>query len=377
MCGIALATMTTVIALSVLNGFQLLVSDMFSSFDPELKITVVKGKVFDPTTPQFRELYLMPETDIVTEILEDNILIKNGDRYIPAIMKGVSDNFPELTHIEDILFSGEYLLQDEVNDYAVMGLGLASNLGAYPNQRFPLEIYAPRRSVPVNMANPSSSFIRDYVYLSGTFMVEQSIYDENYLLAPLSLARELFDYPKEISALEIKLKSGANIASVQKRIKQIIGEDYLVQNQYEQQEAAFKMMNIEKWVAFFILCFIVLIAVFNVIGSLSMLIVEKQNDIATLRNLGANNTLISRIFLFEGWLISGIGAIAGIILGVLVCLGQQYFGWVKLGTGAFAVNAYPVYVETGDLLITFVSVLLIGLLAVLYPVHYLSKKWLS
>ncbi len=373
MCGIAIATMATVCAMSVFDGFKVLVSDMFNAFDPELKITPVKGKVFDPTTADFQALYNLPEIALITETVEDNVLIKNGDKYVPAVLKGVSDNFTQLTHIEDIMFSGDFHLQDEVNDYTVMGIGLASTLGAYADQRYPLEIYAPRRNVPVDMINPSGSFRQDYVYISSTFLVNQPVYDENYLLVPLSLARELFDYPTAVSSLELKLAKGVTIKSAQKKISEIIGSDYEVKDRYEQQEAVYKMMNIEKWVVFFILCFIVLVAAFNVIGSLSMLIMEKKDDIATLRNLGADNKLISRIFLFEGWLITAIGAIAGIVLGVLVCWGQQHFGWLKLGT----INAYPVHIEAGDLLVIFVSVLVIGLLAVLYPVHYLAKKWLK
>lgn len=376
-CGIAIATMATVCTLSVLNGFKVLVSDMFSSFDPELKITPVKGKVFDPTTVLFEEVYDCPEIELVSETLEESVLLRNEERQVPAIMKGVSSNFADLIPVDEIIYAGEYILQDEINDFAIPGLGLASNLGIFVNQRYPLDIYAPKRNVPVNMTNPAASFTLDYAYVSSVFLINQAVYDENYLLVPLSLARELFDYPREVSALEIKAKAGTNLNSLQSKLKKHLGEDYEVKNRYEQQESAFRMMNIEKWVSFLILCFILLIAVFNVIGSLSMLIVDKQKDIATLSNLGANNQLISRIFLFEGWLISAIGAVAGITLGVVICLGQQYFGWLQLGTGgAFTVSAYPVHVEISDLLIIFVAVLTIGFLAVLYPVHYLSRKWL-
>jgi ABC-type lipoprotein release transport system permease subunit len=241
-----------------------------------------------------------------------------------------------------------------------------------------MEIYTPKRKAEINLVNPAASLNWDYVYIGGIFLVNQPVYDENYLIIPLDLARELFDYENEVSALEIKLKEEVDIDRVQNNIRRIIGDDYLVKNRYEQQEEAFSMISIEKWVTFLMLCFILLIATFNVIGSLSMLIVDKRSDILTLRNLGADNQLISRIFLFEGWLISAIGAIFGIVSGILLCLGQQYFGWLQLGTqGTFAVNAYPVIIESGDLVLILSAVLTIGFLATLYPVRYLAEKWLK
>jgi ABC-type lipoprotein release transport system permease subunit len=377
-CGVAIATLATVCTLSVFNGFQGLLSDMFGSFDPELKITPVKGKVFDPTTAPFLEIYALPETGLISESLEDNVLIRYKERQVPAVMKGVSGNFAEQVSIDSILIDGEFRIGDADHTFATLGVGVANNLGVNANFIFPLDIYAPKRNAQVNLANPISSFNVDYAYIGGVFMVNEQVYDDNYLIVPLDFARELLDYETEVSALEIRLKKGANLSAVQKKMQQILGTDYWVKDRYEQQEAAFKMVSIEKWVTFLMLCFILLIAVFNVIGSLSMLIVDKQKDITTLRNLGANNRLISRIFLYEGWMISALGAVTGIVLGILICLGQQHFGWLQLGggNGAFAVNAYPVHIETGDLILVLCSVLAIGFLAVLYPVRYLSKKWL-
>jgi lipoprotein-releasing system permease protein/zinc transport system substrate-binding protein len=382
---VGIATLATVCTLSVFNGFQGLISDMFSSFDPELKITPVKGKVFDPTKALFAPVYSLPEIQIVSESLEDNVLLKCRERQTPAVMKGVSDNFGELVAMNDILFDGEFMIKDEEDMgggehfvFANVGIGIADRLGMNSNFTSALEIYVPRKNVQVNLANPISSFNSGYAYICSVFLVNQPVYDDNYLLVSLDFARKLFDYQTEVSALEIKVKAGANIRSVQKKIRQIIGDDFLVKDRYQQQEAAFKMVSIEKWVTFLMLCFILLIAVFNIIGSLSMLMVDKQKDILTLRNLGADNRLISRIFLFEGWLISALGAISGIILGVLICLGQHYFGWLQLGSeGTFAVNAYPVRVEIGDLSLILFAVLTIGFLAVSYPVRYLSQKWLK
>jgi lipoprotein-releasing system permease protein/zinc transport system substrate-binding protein len=377
-CGVAIATMATVCTLSVFNGFGGLVSDMFSLFDPELKITPAQGKIFDPLAAPFLEIRSFPEIEQISESVEDNVLVKYRERQLPAVMKGVSGNFDRLVPVQDILFDGEFKLREEDQNFAVVGIGVAGVLGANAQSIFPLDIYAPKRNVrQVNLANPLTSFNVEYTRISGVFMVGQPVYDDNYLLVPIEFARALFDYSTEVSAWEIKLKPGTAIRPVQRKIQQVLGAAFEVKDRYEQQEAAFKMINIEKWVTFLMLCFILLIAAFNVIGSLSMLIVDKQNDIATLRNLGAGNQLISRIFLLEGWLISSLGAVAGIVLGVLLCLGQQYFGWIRLGSaGTFAVDAYPVHIEILDLILILLAVLLVGFLAVLYPVRYLSRKQL-
>lgn len=378
-CGVAIATMAMVCTLSVFNGFQGLVSEMFSSFDPELKITPAKGKVFNSQSESILKIEQLPEVEGFCEVLEDNVLLMYFDRQVPATLKGVCDNFGELVSINQTLYDGEFLLTDEIgNNYATLGIGLAYKLGINVGFVSPMEVFAPKRNVKVNLVNPSTSFTREYIYLGGIFRINQPVYDENVLLVPISLARTLFDYENEISTLEIKLKEGTNQGKVQREIENILGNDYIVQNRYQQQESLFKMMNIEKWMTFLILCFILLIAVFNVVGSLSMLIVEKQKDVIMLRNMGAGNRLISSIFLFEGWLISIIGAIIGIAIGLILCLLQQYFGLLRLGDASdtFVVNAYPVIVNAGDVIFVFLTVLGIGFLGALYPVRYLSKKWL-
>ena len=378
-CGVAVATMAAVCVMSVFGGFQGLVADMFSAFDPELKITPAKGKVFSVQENQnILQIYSLSEVEFIAETLEDNALLKYQERQIPVTLKGVDQNFEKITKIQDILFDGEYKLREGDIDYSVLGIIAASNLGVYSGTLHPLEIYVPRRGVQIYLPNPLSSFNIESSYVGGLFMVEQEQYDENYMLVSIDFARELFAYQGEVSALEIKLKEGANISSVKKKIQNIIGDQFVVKDRYEQQETTFKMMQIEKWISFLMVCFIILIAAFNIIGLLSILMVDKQKDINTLRNLGANNTLISRIFLFEGWLISGLGAVAGVVLGVLLCWGQSHYGWIKLGTidSTFAISAYPVVVNFADVALIFLSVLIIGFLAVLYPVHYLSKKLL-
>lgn len=375
-CGVAVATMATVCSLSVLNGFRGLVTEMFGFFDPELKITPVKGKVFDPNTVMFQEVRSMPEIDLIAESLEDNVMINYRGRQGLAILKGVSDEFVSLANFGTILIDGDTVLKNEVNNFALLGFGIAGNIGVNAGFVFPMEIDAPKRNVKVNLSNPIASINREYAYIGGVFQVNQAVYDENYVIVPIRLARDLFDYEKEVSALEIKMKAGTSIKEAQAKIQKTTGAGFYVKDRYRQQEDTFKMINIEKWVTFFILIFILLIAAFNIIGSLSMLIIDKQADVITLRNLGLDNRRISGIFLFEGWLISASGAVGGIVSGVLLCLGQQHFGWLRLGNGNFSVNAYPVIVSFSDLLFVLITVLLIGFFSVLYPVRYLAKKWL-
>jgi ABC-type lipoprotein release transport system permease subunit len=349
---------------------------MFSAFDPELKITPARGKVFNPDTAIFREVYALPDIDLITESLEDNVMINYQGRQGLAVLKGVGDSFVAQADFASILIDGDTVLKNEVNNFALLGAGIASNIGVNAGFVFPMEINAPKRNVKVNLSNPAASINREYAYIGGVFLVNQAAYDEHYVIAPIRLARDLFDYEKEVSALEIKLKAGASAKEMQAKIQKTIGNDFEVKDRYQQQEDTFKMINIEKWVTFFILVFILVIAAFNIIGSLSMLIIDKQADVITLRNLGADNRLISGIFLFEGWMISASGAVAGIVLGVLLCLGQQHFGWLRLGNGNFSVNAYPVIVSLTDLLFVLITVLLIGFFSVLYPVRYLARKWL-
>ena len=375
-CGVVIATIAVVCALSVFNGFNDLVAGMFSSFDPELKISPRTGKVFDPTTAEFQKVKQLPDIAYFGEVLQDNALVRYHDRQDIAIIKGVDDNFSHLTQIDSILIDGSFILKDEVADYATLGVGLSSKLGAKPGFASPLEIYVPKRDEKVNLSNPASSFNQEYAYIGGVFLINQQVYDEGYMILPLSLVRQLLKYDKEVSSIELKLADGADISSVRKQIKAILGDQFTVQDRYEQQEASFKMMQVEKWMTFLILSFILAIALFNVVGSLSMLMIEKKDDVRTLRNMGASDSLIRRIFLFEGWMISGFGALIGIVIGLVLCLLQQTYGIIKLGqtAGAFIIDAYPVRVIFTDLLTAFITVAAIGFMAAWYPVHYLGKK---
>ena len=382
-CGIALATLALVCTLSVFNGFQELVTTFFTAFDPELKITSVSGKVFDAQDERIQSLRQLPELEVFSESLEDNAMVQYKGRQAMVVIKGVEDNFNQLTAIDSILYGrGDMVLHDEVVDYAIAGVDVTSSLGTGIRFLDPLEVYAPKRGSKINVANPSTSFQTAYLHSSGLiFAVNQQKYDASYILTSLSFARDLFQYDTEVSSIELKLKEGSNIYKVQKRISQSLGEDFQVLNRYEQQADTYRIMEVEKLISYAFLSFILLIACFNVIGSLSMLIIDKRADVVTLRNLGADDRLISKIFLLEGCMISFMGAIIGVALGLMLCFAQQEFGILSLGSGAssgaFVVDAYPVSVHFSDVVLVLITVLVIGYLSVLLPVRYLSRRLLA
>lgn len=379
-CGVALATLALVCTLSVFNGFQDLVSNLFTAFDPELKIVPATGKVFDGQDKAIAAIRKMPEVALVSESLEDNALVQYQGRQAMAVIKGVEDNFEELTPIDTILFGrGELMLHDEVVDYAIPGVQLLATLGTGIRFLDPLEVYAPKRGAKVNMANPAASFTGGNLFSSGlVFAVNQEKYDGSYILTSLKFARQLFQYTTEVSAINLKMKEGTDIDAFKRKLEKHLGERFRVLDRYEQQADTFRIMKIEKFISYLFLTFILMIACFNVIGSLSMLIIDKHDDVVTLRNLGANDRQIVCIFLFEGRLISFIGAVSGIVLGVLLCWLQQTFGLISLGAaGSFIVDAYPVSVHWEDVVLIFFTVLAVGFLSVWYPVRYLSRRLLS
>lgn len=379
-CGVALATLALVCTLSVFNGFQDMVAGFFTAFDPQLKITARRGKVFDGSEERIRAVCALPEVEVFTETLEENAMVQYKDRQAMVVLKGVEDNFEQLTAIDSILYgAGQFLLHDSVVDYGIMGVELISTLGTGLEFVDPLQVYLPKRNAKVNMANPGASFNRDYLHSPGTiFVVNQQPYDSKYILTSLGFLRRMLDYSTEVSAIELKLKPEANTSTVQAKIEQMLGEEFLVQDRYQQQADVFRIMEIEKLISYLFLTFILAVACFNVIGSLSMLILDKKDDVVTLRSLGADDKLIARIFLFEGRLITVFGAVTGVVLGLLLCFIQQKFGLISLGegTGAFVVDAYPVSVHAWDVALIFITVLTVGFLSVWYPVRYLSKRLL-
>lgn len=376
--GVAVATMALVIVLSVFNGFHDLVASFFTNFDPQLKVVPVEGKTVPADDPILTKISHFPEVDVATGTVEDMALaIYNGKQAMVTI-KGVDDNFPQLTHITEILYGdGQFQLHTANLQYGTPGIRLAQTLGLGANWKGYLKIYAPQREGQLDMTDPQSGFVVDSLISPGVvFSVNQGKYDKSYIVTSLGFAQNLFNQQGMLSALELRLKPGSNFESVKARMQQVAGKKYKVLDRFEQQSDTFKIMKVEKLMAYIFLTFILIVACFNIIGSLSMLIIDKKDDVVTLRNLGASDKQIRHIFLFEGRLISFFGAILGILLGLLLCWLQQQYGFVKMGSsdGTFVVNAYPVSVHYSDVLLIFLTVIAAGWLAVWYPVRTLSKR---
>lgn len=376
-CGVALATMALVCTLSVFNGFQEMVEGFFSAFDAELKIVPVKGKVFDPQEDCIRQVRSIDGIEVWSETLEENAMVQYKQRQAMVTIKGVEDNFRQLTSIDSLLYgTGEFILSDEQVEYGILGVELIGELGTGIQFIDPLQVYAPKRNVQINIANPSTAFQQEYLFSPGVvFICNQQKYDGQYVLTSLDFARRLFDYDTEVSAIEIKLKKGSDTSKIQQEMVQILGDRFRVLNRYEQQADIYRIMEIEKLISYLFLTFILAVACFNVIGSLSMLILDKRDDAETLHRLGADHSLIAHIFLCEGRLIALSGAVAGILLGVFLCLLQQKFGLIALGNnGSFLVDAYPVSVHLTDVLLVLFTVIVIGFLCVWYPVKRMCRN---
>jgi lipoprotein-releasing system permease protein len=379
--GVAVATMAMVVTLSVFNGFSDLVATLFTSFDPQIELTPREGKTAPADDPLLDKVRQLAEVDVATDCVEDMALAVYHDRQAMVTIKGVDDNFDRLTHIRSILYGdGQFELHAADLHYGILGIRLAEQLGTGYRFEEPLQIYAPRREGQVDITDPADGFVSDELFSPGVlFSVQQSKYDKNYILTSIGFARRIFDQQGMLSSLELRLKPGSDFEAVKSKISDIVGEHYYVKDRYEQQDETFRIMKIEKLIAYIFLTFILMVACFNIIGSLSMLIVDKREDVVTLRNLGANDHQISRIFLFEGRLISAIGAVIGIIIGLLLCWLQQTFGLIGLGrsAGSFIVDAYPVSVHLTDVLLVFITVLVVGFLSVWYPVRYFSRRLLG
>lgn len=380
--GVAVTTMALVIVMSVFNGFHDLVASFFTSFDPQISVVPAKGKAVAADDPQLTQMKKLPEVQVSTECVEDLALAMYGDKQAMVTVKGVENNFDSLTNIRDILYGdGDFTLQAANLQYGIPGIRLAQTLGIGAQWDGFLKIYAPKREGQlVDATNPSDGFVSDSIISAGVvFAVNQSKYDKDHILTSIGLARRIFDRQGMITSLEFRLKPGSNLNAVKAEMQKIGGDKYRVLDRFEQQADTFKIMQIEKVLAYIFLTFILVVACFNIIGSLSMLIIDKKQDVATLRSLGANDKLITRIFLFEGRMISAIGAAIGIIIGLLLCWLQQTYGLVAMGStsGAFVINAYPVSVHYDDVLIIFITVIAVGWLATWYPVRYMSKRLLG
>ena len=378
--GVAVATMALVVTLSVFNGFHDLVASFLTAFDPQIEVVPARGKTAPADDPVLAKLRALPEVDVVTESVEDQALAVYGDNQAMVVVKGVDDNFSELTHIGDILYGeGDFSLHAANLEYGTVGIRLADQLGMSADWPGSLYIYAPKREGQFDMMNPTEGFVVDSLISPGVvFSVRNGRYDREYILTSIGFARRLFGQQGMLSQLEFRLKPGSDLDAVKAEMREIAGDKYHVLDRMEQQADTFKIMKIEKFIAYIFLTFILAVACFNIIGSLSMLIIDKKDDVVTLRNMGATDKQITRIFLFEGRMISAIGAVVGILLGLLLCWLQQRYGLVALGesSGSFVVDAYPVSVHPEDIIIVFLTVVAVGFASVWYPVRYFAKRLL-
>ena len=376
--GVAVATMAMVVTLSVFNGFQDLVADLFTAFDPELLVTPKDGQTIDAKDKDLLWLKKSDVVEVFTPVLEGQALVVEGGKQQVVTIKGVTDNVTKQGHIEDILYGeGHFCLHADILEYGILGIQLAQQLGLPANFENPLQVYAPKPGERVNIGNPLSSFNHDELQSPGVvFMVRQAKYDANYILTSLQFAQKLFDREGKVSSVELKLKDGLKTDKVKEQLKAQLGERFKVEDRYEQQNDVFRVMRIEKLISYLFLSFILLVACFNIIGSLSMLMIDKRQDIQTLRSLGATDSQICTIFRLEGHIISLAGALLGLVLGGVLCWIQQEYGIVRMGDseGSFIIDTYPVSVYWTDILLVLVTVLAVGWLAIWYPVRYLSKK---
>lgn len=376
--GVAVATMALVVVLSGFNGFSDLVASFFTNFDPQLKIEATKGKAMPADDPLLVKVKHLPSVEVATECVQDQALAVYHDKQAMVTVKGVEDNFDSLTHISNILYGdGDFTLHVANLQYGVIGIRLAQDLGTGVTWQDYLQIYAPQREGQYDASNPTNAFVKDSLVSPGAlFQVKQSKYDQGYVITSIDFARRIFNRQGEITSLELRMKPGVDIDNAKEEIQAMLGDKYKVLDRYEQQADTFNIMRIEKLFAYVFLTFILMVACFNIIGSLSMLIIDKKNDVITLRNLGATDGQIRRIFLFEGRMISAAGAVIGIVLGLILCWLQQTYGLVQLGdqAGNFVVNAYPISIHPEDILLIFLTVILVGWLSVWYPVRYMSRK---
>ena len=377
--GVAFGTAALLCTLSVFNGFHDLIGSLYTAFDPEVKIVAAKGKSFAADDPALEAVRRLPEVEAASASYTDNALILFRGNPQVITLKGVDDHFERVTGIRSILYpeNGTYQLESAGLSYGIPGIGLASMMGSVDYGS--IQICAPTRGERINLANPAASFNAEDLYSSGVcFAVSQKQYDEAYMIAPLAFAQRLFEHEGTLTSLELKLKPSADPEQALRRIRQTLGSGFKALNRAEQQEDTFNVMNIEKTMAYFFLTFILLVACFNIVGTVSMLMIDKRADVVTLRCLGADEGLIFRIFLCEGSMISFLGAVAGTLLGLLICYLQQTFGLLSLGgsSGNFIIDAYPVSIHPSDVVIVFFTVLIVGFLAVLYPVKYLTRRFL-
>lgn len=363
-CGVVVATAALICVLSVFNGFRGLIMGRLAQLDPQVAITATMGKTINDADSVIDAVSSIHGVERAIPVIEDQALAIYAQLQMPVRLKGVPDDYNLMNAMDSVIVDGEWKLRDQVSRYAVVGAGPAVRLMARPSFLGMLRLYAPQRQGRVNMANPMGAFRQDSLFVSGVFQLQQNSYDADLIYVPLDMARQLFDYDIEATQVEVKLAPGASEGQAMDDIAQALGSGYQVKNRLMLQREAYRLVNIEKWMAFLLLAFILVIASFNVISTLSLLIIEKDDSIATLRALGANDNQISRIFVLQGWLITLAGAVTGVIIGLILCMCQQQFGWLRLSgdPANMIISAYPVEVQWLDIVITLALVAAVGLL---------------
>lgn len=376
LAGVAVATMAIVCVLSVFNGFSDLSAAHLSLLDPDLKITPLEGKSISSVDSLIYEIEQIDGVDVAIPTIEEQALAIYGDRQMPVMIKGVPSEYENTTDIKSIVIDGDFCLTDSIASYATLSVGAAIGLGATPSFYRYLGIYMPKREGRVNVANPMTAFRSDSLIVAAVYQVAQAEYDTDMVMLPFENAARLLDYDDEATAIEVKLKSSVNLSKVATQMQTILGDGFVVKDRLRQQEQSFRMIEIEKWITFLMLAFILIIASFNIISTLSMLVIEKSENIYTLHSLGATSTMISRIFMLEGWLISIVGGIAGIIIGVILTLAQQWGGFIKLSgdPSALSIDHYPVRLDVMDLFVVMGLVIVIGFFTAQITALFTRKK---
>ena len=371
---VGVVTAAMICVLSVMNGFGVMVEQLFSQFDPDLRITAKAGKSFSISEEKKHALLELPCVDLLSESISETALVYFEDKQMPVQLMGVDTSFSALTGIENIITDGHYEVYDGAFDRAVLGQGLAWKLGIGARFVHGIQVYAPKREGKVNMLRPDANFNQERCFIAGTFAVNQQKYDDNLMLVDIGLTRRLLDYDStEVTALQVDVNEAYSIKQTKREIAAVLGDGYVLQDRYEQQEDFFRILRVEKLLTALLLIFILLIATFNGIGSLSMLIIDKQQDIRTLSHLGASDGMIRKVFVLEGWMVNTLGAIGGLIVGLGVCLLQEHFGLLKLGNGSeYVLNAYPVAVQGWDIALVSAVVLVLGAVSSWIPARKIN-----
>lgn len=361
MLGVLIGSAALIIILSVFNGFEKVILSLYSNFTPEIKIETRRGKTFDPNIPYFNALHRDARIISYTQVLEEKVLVRYGDKPFLGTIKGVSDDFLKNKQLDSTVSNGSFTLKTNKQMFAVVGSTIQGNLGINVHDNLtPLQIYSPRRGI-ISSANPLDEFVVRSINVSGVFAIQQEF--DDILVTPIEFARDLLDQPKEVSSIELTYKRGTNLTSVQNDIEQAVGSKFTVKNRKEQNTELYKTLNYERWSIFMILTFVLIIAIFNIIGSLTMLVIDKRQDIAILSSLGANKQTIQGIFFFEGMMISLIGCVAGVLLGLIFCLLQQHYGWIKMGAQMSVIDAYPIDLDIANFVLVFLTVGAISVVA--------------